>query len=223
MISDSVELCETEVCFLNIQLIGTNVWLPKIQVHLNQNIEIILFCTGLCFPPLVWWMYEIKRAPYEQVCLQNMKYRAYECEPNSDIFPTILWANSRNMSNWSMFFFFKMMVIQAWRCDFIQVLSFCIRKFAISFHTFLGMTFHIVGKRGEIHRFSEHGNFSFAPTEIRGSIMVLYLSTISLLISHRLWVQPKYTWSRNDVGSPKSTSLLSTFHIGFIFCFFPAN
>ena len=31
MISDSVELCETEVCFLHIQLIGTNVWLPKIH------------------------------------------------------------------------------------------------------------------------------------------------------------------------------------------------
>ena len=31
MISDSVELCETEVCFLHIQLIGTNVWLPKMH------------------------------------------------------------------------------------------------------------------------------------------------------------------------------------------------
>ena len=31
MISDSVELCKTEVCFLHIQLIGTNVWLPKIH------------------------------------------------------------------------------------------------------------------------------------------------------------------------------------------------
>ena len=29
MISDSVELCETEVCFLHIQLIGRNVWLQK--------------------------------------------------------------------------------------------------------------------------------------------------------------------------------------------------
>ena len=29
MISYSVELCETEVFFLHIQLIGTNVWLPK--------------------------------------------------------------------------------------------------------------------------------------------------------------------------------------------------
>ena len=34
---------------------------------------------------------------------------------------------------------------------------------------------------------------------------------------------PRYTWSRNDVGSPKSTSLFSTFHIGSMFCFFPAN
>ena len=29
MISDSVELWETDVCFLHIQLVGTNVWLPK--------------------------------------------------------------------------------------------------------------------------------------------------------------------------------------------------
>ena len=36
MISGSVELCETEVCFLHIQLIGTNVWLPKMQnVHVD--------------------------------------------------------------------------------------------------------------------------------------------------------------------------------------------
>ena len=28
---------------------------------------------------------------------------------------------------------------------------------------------------------------------------------------------------RKDVGSPKSTSLFSTFHIGSMFCFFPSN
>ena len=49
------------------------------------------------------------------------------------------------------------------------------------------------------------------------------MSTMSLLISHCLWVHPRFTWSRKDVGSPKSTSLLSTFHIGSMFCFFPAN
>ena len=42
------------------------------------------------------------------------------------------------------------------------------------------------------------------------------------LISHCLWVHPRFSWSRKDVGSPKSTSLLSTFHIGWMFCFFPS-
>ena len=31
MISDSVELCEHEVCFLHIQMIGTNVWFPNLN------------------------------------------------------------------------------------------------------------------------------------------------------------------------------------------------
>ena len=31
------------------------------------------------------------------------------------------------------------------------------------------------------------------------------------------------TWSRNDVGSPKSISFMNTFHIGSMFCFFPAS
>ena len=30
-------------------------------------------------------------------------------------------------------------------------------------------------------------------------------------------------WSKNDVGSPTSTSFISTFHIGSMFCFFPAS
>ena len=39
MISDSVELCETEVCFLHIQLIGTNVWLQKSKVLPEVDFE----------------------------------------------------------------------------------------------------------------------------------------------------------------------------------------
>ena len=40
MINDSVELCETEVCFLHIQLTGTNVWFPKMHsVPLDVDFE----------------------------------------------------------------------------------------------------------------------------------------------------------------------------------------
>ena len=59
--------------------------------------------------------------------------------------------------------------------------------------------------------------------EILDSNMVLWLSTICLRVSHCLGVHPKCTWSRNDVGSTKSTCLVKTFHIGIMFSFLPAN
>ena len=39
---------------------------------------------------------------------------------------------------------------------------------------------------------------------------------------HSRWVPPKYTWSRNEVGSSGSTIFINFFHMGAIFCFFPA-
>ena len=33
---------------------------------------------------------------------------------------------------------------------------------------------------------------------------------------------PKYTWSRHDVASPRSTSFINFFHVGAIFCFVQA-
>ena len=38
MISDSVELCETQVCFWHIQLTGTNIWLPKMH-HFPPDVD----------------------------------------------------------------------------------------------------------------------------------------------------------------------------------------
>ena len=79
MISDSVEMCETEVCFLHSQLIGTNVWLPKTQnvpsddfwiLKNTSKIEVLkqsksaLFDSvswQYCLHSHVWWMWEIKR------------------------------------------------------------------------------------------------------------------------------------------------------------------
>ena len=81
MISDSVELWETAVCFLHIQLIGTNVWLPKMH-YVPPEVDFessrspakseswnrpSLHCLAVlptwqyCLYSHVWWMYEINR------------------------------------------------------------------------------------------------------------------------------------------------------------------
>ena len=52
------------------------------------------------------------------------------------------------------------------------------------------------------------------PAEIRDSNIFLYSSTIPSFGLHWLWVNPKYTWPRNDVGSPRSTCVIHFFHVG---------
>ena len=125
-------------------------------------------------------------------------------------------------SNRFHFFFFEVVVIDAWSRYFVELPSRLVCQLTISLHTFLCMISHIISPWRNT-KILEYGSFSVPPVEIRDSNMVLQLSTIFLLISHCLWVHSRNTWSRNDVGSPKSTSLFSTFHIGSMFCFFPAN
>ena len=76
-----VELCETAVCFLHIQLIGTNVWLPKMH-NVPPEVDFessrspaksvswnspSLHCLAVlptwqyCLYSHVWWIYEINR------------------------------------------------------------------------------------------------------------------------------------------------------------------
>ena len=82
VISDSVELCETEVCFLHIQLMGTNVRLPKIHKtppdidfessrspakseswnKPNLQCWAVLPTWQYSRNSFVWWMYEINLA-----------------------------------------------------------------------------------------------------------------------------------------------------------------
>ena len=107
-----------------------------------------------------------------------------------------VWANCGQLSNWSNFFLFTLMVIYAWRRDFVKLLRRFIRQFAKSFHAFLGMTFHVIGPWR--YRFGIrflHGfcfwQFSIAPAEFLDSNIFLSLSTIYLLVWHSRWVQPK--------------------------------
>ena len=49
-----------------------------------------------------------------------------------------------------------------------------------------------------------------------------WLSMLSFEI-HTRWVHPKYTWPRNYVGSPRSTSSINFFVIWAKFCFLPSH
>ena len=60
MISASVELCETEVCFLHVQLFGTNVRLPKMH-RIPPDVDFESSRSPACSVSHMT-MYEIKRA-----------------------------------------------------------------------------------------------------------------------------------------------------------------
>ena len=62
-------------------------------------------------------------------------------------FQNNLWANCGQFSYWLNFFFFKLMVIHTWRCAFEELLSRFVYMFAISFHTFRCVPFHVIGPR----------------------------------------------------------------------------
>ena len=86
------------------------------------------------------WSVLLKHA---QACSQTTKYQVFQYEPNTDISEQFV----SKFSYWLIFFFFKLMVIHASRCDIAKLLSRFICKFAISFHTFLCVTFHVIGPR----------------------------------------------------------------------------
>ena len=110
-----------------------------------------------------------------------------------------LWANFWQFSDWFKFFLLELMV---WSCStfLCAIRSIAQRIFE-----------HVLPCRRTTPRFVREffchpGNFSVAHAEIRDS-NILYCSMMASFGSHARWVHPKYTWSRNDVGS----SYISTF------------
>ena len=65
-----------------------------------------------------------------------------------------------------------MMVINAWSRYFVELLSRFVCHLTLSFHTFLGMTLHVLRPRRNTQIFPA-GIFSVAPAEILDSNMVL--------------------------------------------------
>ena len=139
--SASVELCETGECFLHIQLIGTNVWLPKMHrippdvdfesssSHakikiLKQSKSALLCCVShITILPVFTCMMNVKdqtrQAFVTRFCLfcdrtSKFVHRHQNIKsPNTSRIQTFqnVWANCRQFSYWLILFFFELVVI----------------------------------------------------------------------------------------------------------------
>ena len=114
-----------------------------------------------------------------------------------------------------------MMVINAWSRYFVELLSRFVGQLTISFHTFVGMSFNVIRPRRNTQIFQAWSFFScFCGNSgfKHGSVIVNNIfAYFTLSLS-----TPQVYMIKKNVGSPTSTSLLSTFHIGLMFCFLPA-
>ena len=81
-----------------------------------------------------------------QVCSLTIEYQVFQYVPKKH-FRTIWGHTFWQFSHGFQFFFFEMMVINAWSWYFVALLSRLVCQLTISFNTFLGMTFHIVRPR----------------------------------------------------------------------------
>ena len=106
-----------------------------------------------------------------QVCSLTIEYQDFQYVPRK-AFQNNLRAYFWQFSHGFQFFFFEMMVVNAWSCYFVELLSRLVCQLTISSHTLLGMTFHVLGPWREKLRFSEHGHFSVDLAEILDSNMV---------------------------------------------------
>ena len=73
----------------------------------------------------------------------DRKIQVYQYETSIDIsqqFVSKLWT----INSPTDFYFFKLVFISAWCCDFVQLFRCFVRQLTISFHALLCLTFHVV-------------------------------------------------------------------------------
>ena len=206
IISASVELWETDVCFLHVQLTGTNVWLPKMRktqpdVDLessrspakweswnnpNRHCCAVFPTWQYCLNSRVWWMSEIKRAKrslHALVHLVTARASLFTDQRMSGLpmrakykhFRTICEQTFWQFSNRSHVFCFKLMVVNAWCCDFVKLPS-CF--YSPVRNIVLHVSLHDLPYQGNMRKCLRQVSqsmeaFLFSPAEIRDSNMVL--------------------------------------------------
>ena len=202
MISDSVVLCETEVCFLHIQLIGSNLWLPKTQ-NFPPDVDfessrspakseswnsLSLHCVAVlptwqyCVYSHVWWMYEINRFRRLSQALAHFvidRASVFADHRISGLPMCQVYAFQNNLRAylWQFSTDFISSSLKWWSSMHgVDTLQSC---WVVLFANSQYRSTHFLAwpsmsqDLAEIPRFSEHGNFSVPPAEILNSNMVL--------------------------------------------------
>ena len=174
MISDFVELYETEVCFLHIPLIGTNVWLPNMQymplrsilslqdLKQSQSPETVPTCIVVqCFPhdhiAYIHLLDECKKSNEPSLChkLGSIWWLRASLFTDHGMYGLPIRAKCRHFRTiWEHNFDISPTDPNSsslnWWSSMHGVVTWyncwCfVRQLAILLHTFLCMTFHITG------------------------------------------------------------------------------
>ena len=157
-----------------------------------------------------------------QACWLTIECQIVQSNPcQVQAFQDNLWANFWQFSNRFEFLLLELVIIQARTWNIVQLLHFLVFQFTVSLNASFpcrGTTLRFVREVFPILVI-----FLLLRQKRRDSNIFLYCSTIVSFGLHSRWVHPKYTLSRNDVGSSMSTFFIIFFHMGAILCFFPAN
>ena len=116
----------------------------------------------------------------------------------STIFERTFWQFSHGFQ----FFFFEVMIINAWSWYFVELLSRFVRQLTISFHTFLRMTFHVTRPRRDTQIFRAWHFFNCSCRNSRfehGSVIVHHIFAyfaLSLSTSQVFMIEVRYWFSQ---------------------------
>ena len=181
----------------------------------------------------MWWIYEINRFRRLSHALVHVVMDRASLFTDHNIsgrpilpkykhFRTIWEHVFDNSPTDFCFFFFEVVVIDAWSGNFIKLLCRLVRQ---THNIVPHISLHDPPCHNTMKKYEDfEGMVIFSTQAAENSNMVsVIVHSIFCLFRIFLWVHPKYPWSKKDVGSPKSTSLLvlSTSDQGCVF--FPAN
>ena len=112
---------------------------------------------------------------------------------------------------------------ESWYRDLVQLLCLFKSQITIPFNALFSITFHVIITSDSfcLRFLSTRYLFSCSGKDSRFEHFSVFINNVPFDL-HSRWVHPKYMWSRNDFGCPRSTKCINFFQIGLRFCFFPA-